>query len=111
MPKNIKQGVYLLLAISGISLTWYHNIHFMMAHGTDIRDFIEAITQNDAALSIAFDISIVGFTFFFWSFHEAKKLGMKNWWLYAVLSCGIAIAFAAPLFMYMREKKLAELGA
>lgn len=106
MPTSTKQWVYLALAIAGITFTWYYNIQFMMVNGTDITDFIKAVTLNDAAMSIAFDISIVGFTFFFWSYHEAKKLSMKHWWAYVVLSCGIAIAFAAPLFMYMREKKI-----
>jgi hypothetical protein len=108
MSSAKKANVYLVFAVLGICTTWYFNINFMMENGSDIRDFISAITLNDAAMSIAFDISIVGFTFFFWSYYEAKKLGMKNWWAYPVMSCFIAIAFGAPLFMYMREKKLQE---
>lgn len=110
MPATKTQWVYLLLAIAGICSTWYFNIHFMMEHGADIRDFIQAVTLNDAAMSIAYDISIIGIAFLFWSYGEAKKLGMKNWWIYPVLSCGVAIAFGGPLFLYMRERKLAEIN-
>jgi hypothetical protein len=110
MPETNRQWVYLLLAIAGISSTWYFNIHFMMENGTDIRDFIKAVTLNDAAMSIAYDISIIGIAFLFWSYHEAKKLAIKHWWLYPVLSCGVAIAFAGPLFLYMRERKLQALN-
>ena len=111
MPTNTKQSVYFILMILGICSTWYFNIQFMAANGTDIRDFIEAVTLNDAAMSIAFDISIIGIAFLFWSFQEAKKLEMKNWWVYPIVSCFIAIAFGGPLFLYMREKKLAELAS
>lgn len=110
MSSTAKQNVYLVFAIIGICATWYFNINFMMENGTDIRDFVAAVTTNDAAMSIAWDISIVAIAFLFWSFHEAKKLGMKNWWIYPVVSCGIAIAFGAPLFLYMRERRLQQLS-
>lgn len=111
MPTTTKQWVYLILTILGISSTWYYNLNFMMENGTDIRDFVAAVTTNDAAMSIAYDISIVAIAFLFWSFHEAKKLGMKNWWVYPIVSCTVAIAFGAPLFLYMREKKLQQMAA
>ena len=108
MPETKRQWIYLLLAITGVCTTWYYNINFMIVNGTDIRDFIKAVTLNDAAMSIAYDISIIGIAFLTWSYTEAKKLGMKNWWVYPVLCCGIAIAFGGPLFLYMRERKLFE---
>jgi hypothetical protein len=33
---------------------------------------------------------------------------MRNWWLYFVLTFGVAAAFALPLFMYMRERAIAQ---
>ena len=97
---------YFALTILGIFCTWYFNLQFMSEHGSDIRDFIAAATANGAAKSIAIDITIFGVAFHLWSFQEASALGMKHWWLYPVLSCIVAIAFAAPLFLLMRERKL-----
>src|SRR5690606_37202051 len=74
MPSNSRQAIYLALAIVGLCSTWYFNIQFMMQHGSDIRDFIAAVTLNDAARSIAADIGIIAFAFLIWSFHEARKL-------------------------------------
>jgi len=31
---------------------------------------------------------------------------MKNWWIYLVLIPTVAFAFACPLFLFMRERKL-----
>ena len=109
MPSNTKQWVYFVFMIMGICSTWYFNIQFMSANGTDIRDFIKAVTLNDAAMSIACDISIIAIAFLFWSYQEAKKLGMKNWWVYPVISMSIAIAFGGPLFLFLREKRLEKL--
>jgi hypothetical protein len=41
---------------------------------------------------------------------EAKRLGMKRVWLYIVLSGVTAMAFTFPLFLAMRERKLASLS-
>lgn len=41
---------------------------------------------------------------------EARKLGMKRVWLYIVLSGATAFAFTFPLFLAMRERKLALLA-
>jgi hypothetical protein len=42
---------------------------------------------------------------------EAKRLGMKRVWLYIVASGVTAFAFTFPLFLAMRERKLAQLEA
>ena len=41
---------------------------------------------------------------------EARKLGMRRVWLYIVLSGVTAFAFTFPLFLAMRERKLAALA-
>jgi len=42
---------------------------------------------------------------------EARKLGMKRVWLYILASGVTAFAFTFPLFLAMRERKLAQLEA
>lgn len=39
---------------------------------------------------------------------EGRSLGMRYWWLYAVLALTTPFAFALPLFFWMRERKLAD---
>jgi uncharacterized membrane protein len=41
---------------------------------------------------------------------EARRLGMKRVWLYIVLSGVTAMAFTFPLFLAMRESRMAELA-
>jgi hypothetical protein len=51
-------------------------------------------------------VAIAGVTFMIL---EAKKLGMKRVWLYILLSGFTAMAFTFPLFLGMRELKLAKI--
>jgi Terpene cyclase DEP1 len=101
--------MYGILAIAGIGLTWYFNIQFMLQQGSfSLAEYTSAININPAASSISIDIFIAAFAFVFWSFFESRKLGMRHWWIYIVLTFGIAMAFAFPLFLLMRERKLAS---
>lgn len=89
-------------------MTWYFNLKLIL--GSDdfsIFTFISDNYVNGASASITNDILVVTLVFLFWSFFEARKLGMKNWWLYIPLTFGIAIAFSYPLFLFMRERNLA----
>lgn len=103
---NIRQGIYLVLALLGAILTWSNNIAFMRESGANAFDamaFIEAVFVNHASSSIGWDITIACAAFITWMLHEAKTIGMKHAWVYVVLTLGIAFAFAAPLFLFMRE--------
>lgn len=54
------------------------------------------------------DIAVILVVFFYCSFFEARRLQMKHWWIYVPLSIGVALAFAYPLFLLMRERKIAS---
>ncbi|MCZ6802583.1 MAG: DUF2834 domain-containing protein [Proteobacteria bacterium] len=110
MTTEARQFVYGITAIVGIFVTWYFNIQFMLeSGGFSILQFVSDNYVNAASASIINDISVAVFTFLFWSFFEARKIGMRNWWVYVVLTFVIAIAFAFPLFMLMRERCLSGL--
>jgi hypothetical protein len=109
MNTQTRQIIYGIMAIAGIGLTWYFNIQFMLQQGGfSISEYTQAINVNPAASSVSSDIFAAAFTFTFWSFFEARKLGMRHWWIYIVLTFSIAMAFAFPLFLLMRERKIAS---
>ena len=73
--------------------------------------FIDGVFANHASSSIGWDIAIACAAFITWMLAEARRLGMRHAWLYVVLTFGVAFAFAAPLFLYMRERHLARHAA
>lgn len=108
MKPSKLQLAYLTLAALGLVATWTYNIKFMLATGGGfaLMEFIRGGFANHAASSLTVDLLIGASAFTLWSFVEARRLHMRNWWVYFVLTNVVAFAFAAPLFLLMRERKL-----
>lgn len=109
MQHTILQIVYACLAVTGLIATWYFNLQFIDYYGDfELAQFISDNYVNAASASIANDIIVAALAFNVWCFFEARRLGMRFWWVYIALAMGIALAFAYPLFLFMRERKLSQ---
>lgn len=108
MGISAKQAVYGALAVSGVIATTYFNLKFAAESGGgfNVGDFIAGGYANPAAGSISNDLIVADVAFLIWSFFEARRLGMRWWGIYFVLNFTVAFAFAFPLFLLMRERKL-----
>ena len=62
------------------------------------------------AISTAFivDLLIAVLVFFIWTASEAKKYGIKNVWLYWIITMLFGLGGTLPLFLYIRETKKAS---
>lgn len=111
MKPQMRAYLYGVLALLGAAATWYFNIRFMMeAEGAfSLATFIKDGFANPAAASLACDASIGAAVFLLWLPFEARRLRMRRWWAYAVLTLAVAFAFAFPLFLCMRERRLARM--
>ena len=100
--------VFLTLAIVGLALTWSQNLaYFGPAAGPGgMVDFLKDTVVNPGARSIAFDILIVGWTASIWMVVEGRRRRMRWVWLYPVVGWSVAMAFAFPLFLALRERAL-----
>jgi hypothetical protein len=105
--------LYGLLALAGAAATWYFNIRFMIDAGGvfSLAAFIKDGFANPAAASLASDVSIGAAAFLLWLPFEARRVGMRRWWAYAALTLCVAFAFAFPLFLLMRQRRLEQLKA
>lgn len=108
MQTTPRQIVYLALAVLGLVLTWTFNLRFMEQSGGafDAVAFVQAGYVNPAAASLSNDLLVALTTFLVWSFAEARRLHMRHWWAVPVLCFGVAFAFAFPLFLFFRERRL-----
>jgi hypothetical protein len=113
MTPQTRAVAYGLLALAGAAATWFFNIRFMAeaGGGPSLAAFLKAGFANPAAASLACDVSIGAVVFLLWLPFEARRLGMGRWWVYALLTLGVAFAFAFPLFLCMRERRLARMQA
>ncbi len=102
-----KQIAYAVLAVIGLIATWYFNLQFMAESGGsfDVGEFIAAGHANSAASSLSNDLAVGTVAFLVWSFFEARRLGMRHWWVYLVLTFTVAFAFSYPLFLLMSDRR------
>lgn len=103
--------LYLALAIAGGILPWLANLEFIRNYGQafDLGLFVRLANANPAAQSLSRDLAIGATAVTVWMVNESRRLKMKGL-VWVLLSCvTIAFAFGAPLFLHLRERRLAEI--
>tara|TARA_B100000700_G_C15054742_1_gene862237 strand:- start:4652 stop:5014 length:363 start_codon:yes stop_codon:yes gene_type:complete len=103
--------VYLFLALSGGILTGLSNFDFIQAYGPsfDIAKFISLASDNPASESLSRDLLIGASSVTIWIIIESKRLQMRNLWIVLISNFLIAFAFAAPFFLFLRERRIIEI--
>jgi hypothetical protein len=104
--------LYLALAVAGGILPWLANLDYMRQYGSsfDLRLFVELANANPAAQSLSRDLLVGATAVTLWIVVESRRLQMRHLWLVLLSSVTIAFAFAAPFFLFLRERRLAELA-
>jgi len=104
--------VYLGLAVAGAVWPWLANLDFIQQHGAafDLGLFVQLANANPAAASLSRDLAVGASAVTVWMVVEGRRLGLRGLgWV--LLSCvTVAFAFGCPLFLYLRERRLAELA-
>ena len=100
--------LYLVLAIVGAAAPYIFFGRFFAQEGIDLVKFIQALFSTGPAAGFTVDLVISSLVFWIFSYGEAKKRHMQNWWLYVVANLTIGLSFALPLFFYFRQIKLEQ---
>ena len=95
---------FFVLALIGLVSAWWLN-GVAVARG---QDYLQAWFSTEVDWVLSTDLLIVALAAAAFMVLEAKRLGMKRVWLYLVLAGITAMAFVFPLFLAMRELKLAK---
>lgn len=111
-PQPWLAWLYLALAVAGGVLPWLANLDYMQQYGSsfDIGLFVQLANANPAAQSLSRDLLIGASTITVWMVVESRRLRMRHLWIVLLSSVTIAFAFAAPFFLFLRERRLAELA-
>lgn len=102
--------VYLAFSILGAVTTWRYNL--LAAHELgglpSPMAFLRVGFEGSALMgSLAADFWVGANASLIWMVVEARRLGMRRPWAYVVLALVVAWACALPLFLFMRERRLA----
>ncbi|MCP9792061.1 DUF2834 domain-containing protein [Vulcanococcus limneticus Candia 3F8] len=111
LPDPRLAWLYLALAIAGAVLPWLANLEFIRLSGNafDLALFVAQANANPAAQSLSRDLLVSASAVTIWMVVESRRLGMRHLWLVLLSSVTLAFACAAPLFLFLRERRLAEL--
>ena len=96
--------VYVVLAVAGLVGTWTYNA-IAIARGDDFIG--DLVSSGPAVSSITTDLLVVAVAGSILIAFESKRLGMRFAWAYILGSALTAFAFTFPIWLAMRERRLA----
>ena len=111
-PARSLAWIYLALAVAGAVLPWLANLAFIRSTGQpfDLALFVQQANANPAAQSLSRDLAVAATAVTLWMVVESRRLQMRGL-VWVLLSCvTVAFAFGAPLFLYLRERRIQELA-
>jgi hypothetical protein len=100
---NGRAVFFLVVAIVGLVGTWTFNIAAIVGRRNYVGDWLQS---GPAVLSLTVDVLIAAVAVVAFMLFESRRLGMRRVWVYVVLIPLVALAFALPLFLAMRERAL-----
>ena len=98
-----RNNIFLVLTVIGFIAPYYF---FLQVHDFDLNALFQQFATSKLLSGTAMDLLISVIVFWFFMFTEAKKLDMKNTWVYLLATFLVGLSFALPLFLYFRERKL-----
>lgn len=114
----IRQAIYAALTLIGFVWTNYYLVQFTIATkgeftatnllNFDLSAFIEQVWANPASSFVAVDLTIALLLVITFIVSEGRRLKLRFWGIYIALMFAISFAFGFALFMFVRERKLAE---
>ncbi|MEM9482069.1 MAG: DUF2834 domain-containing protein [Cyanobacteria bacterium P01_F01_bin.116] len=112
---RVRQAIYAAMTLAGALWPGYFLAQFIKATKDsadslpfDLPAFIEQVWANSASSFIAADLTIVLVLAIAFMVTEGRRLKIKFWGIYIPLIFAISFAFGFSLFMFVRERKLAE---
>lgn len=98
--------IYLILAILGFILAYSVIGAYVLNGSPQPGEVLVGFLANPLAQLFAADLLVTAVVFLVFSWAEAHRLGMKNWWVYLLATMLVGLSFSLPLFLYFRQDKL-----
>ncbi len=99
---NGSRTFYLIMMIVGTVTPWYFFSGFIAENGAGLGGFIGAMYANSAAGGAVSDLFLSAAVFWVWSYADAKKQNVRNWWLVIPATLAVGLSLALPYYLWMR---------
>ncbi|GAB4511537.1 MAG: hypothetical protein OHK0046_09750 [Anaerolineae bacterium] len=95
--------LYLVFAVIGTVIPWLFFADFFRTEGFDISLFVSSLFENGAAGGFSADVLLSIIVFWIWSYQDAQRHNIRNWWWVLPTSFTVGLSLALPLYLYLRE--------
>ncbi|HWW76234.1 MAG TPA: DUF2834 domain-containing protein [Pyrinomonadaceae bacterium] len=102
--------VYLILCVAGFVLPYTQLVPWVVENGFDLPMFFRQLFANRVGAFFGMDVFVSAAALVVFSLAEGSRLGIRRRWLPAAAAVAVGVSLALPLFLYMRERGLAEDG-
>jgi len=103
------EALYYLIAIGSVSLGWYFDVKYVQAFPQQAGwiHFASMLFTNPAASSGSQDLIAANVLLFpFWTIIDGARRGLKQPWIYFVLSLFTSFGFAMGLYLAIQERQV-----
>lgn len=99
--KNLRT-FYIVAAILGTVIPWAFFVQFFAQNGLNLPLIVQSLFVNGMAGGFSADVLISIVVFLVWSFVDAKRRSIQNWWLVLPACFMVGLSLALPLYLILR---------
>ena len=100
--------LYLSLAVVGAILPYSQFVPWLAEHGLNLPLLFSELFSTRMGAFFGFDVFVSAVALIAFIRRESKRLKWRAPWLPIAATCLIGVSCGLPLFLYLRERKLAE---
>ena|ERR1051325_330131 len=101
------QYLYLILCVAGTALPYSQFFPFLAEHGFNVRLFVEQLFANRISSLFGYDVIVSSVVLWAFVLTEGRRQRMKHLWIYLICNLAVGVSLGLPLFLYMRERRMA----
>ena len=97
------RSTWIAFCVVGTLVPWAFFGSFFATNGLAPISFVKGLFANGAAAGFSTDVLISIAVFWLWSFYDAKREDIRNWWLVLPAGFTVGLSLALPLYLALRE--------
>ena len=101
--------VYAMLCVAGAVLPFVEFLPWLRTHGLNVPLFMRDLFANGVSGAFAIDIIVSAVVVVALVLIEGRRVGVRHLWA-PIVGILVGVCFALPLFLYLRERRLEEVG-
>jgi Terpene cyclase DEP1 len=102
---------YLLLAVVGLVLPYSQFLPWLIEHGLNVPLLFTEVFSTRAGAFFGLDVLVAAVALITFIRVERARVRVPHWWLAVAATCLVGVSCGLPLFLFLRERQLANRGA